>query len=252
MLGSYDYRLVVLSLLVVFLSCLITFSLSAKIYNSEPGVARLWRLGSALAIGTGIWSMHFIGMLAFSLPIAVGYAFDFTALSWLIAIAVSWLALQITSLRELTTRLLLVGSLFMGAGISAMHYVGLHAMHMSPPITYDTTLAVLSVLTAIAASMTAMHILFWLRIRRLESAFLSKILAAMIMAAAIAGVHYTGMAAARFAPNTLCSNAILTNPGLVALAMALGAISLMLTTYIASILDMHSVKQTLSRMSLQG
>src|SRR5664279_3593201 len=139
MLGSYDYRLVVLSLLVAFISYLVTFSLSAKVYRSASTIAKLWRVGGALAIGTGIWSMHFIVMLAFSLPIAVGYAFDFTALSWVIAIAVSWATLQIASLRELTTRLLLSGGLLMGAGISAMHYVGMSAMHMSPPIAYDTT-----------------------------------------------------------------------------------------------------------------
>jgi diguanylate cyclase (GGDEF)-like protein len=252
MVGSYDYRLVLLSLLVVFVSCLVTFSLSAKVYRSEPRIAKLWRIGGALAIGTGIWSMHFIGMLAFSLPIAVGYALDYTALSWLIAIAVSWFALQIASLRELTTHILLVGSLFMGAGISGVYYISMYAMHLSPPIIYDPLLVMLSVLTAIAASMAAIHILFRLRVQRFESAFLPKILAAMMMSAALAGVHYTGMAAARFAPNTFCSNAVVTNPSLLALVIALGATGLMLSTFIISILDTRSIRNSLSRdMSLQ-
>lgn len=252
MLGSYDYRLVLLALLVIFVSCLATFSLSAKVYRSEPSISRAWRIAGALAIGTGIWSMHFISMLAFSLPIAVGYAFYCAALSWLLAVAASWLALQIASLRELTVRLLLLGGLLMGAGISGVHYVGMHAMHLSPPIAYDTTLVVLSVLTAIAASIATLHILFWLRLERFENALPAKILAAAAMSAAFAGVHYTGMAAARFAPDTYCSNAILTDPSLLALVVALGTISLMLTVYIASNLDIQSVKRTLSRMSLHG
>ncbi len=174
MLGSYDYRLVMLSLLVAFVSCLVTFSLTTKAYRSALKVARLWRLGSAVVIGTGIWSMHFIGMLAFSLPVPVGYALDITVVSWLIAIAVSWVAFQITNRRELTTPLLFLGGVLMGMGISGMHYMGMYSMGMSPAITYDTSLVVLTLLTATAASMAALYILFWLRIERFESTRLTK------------------------------------------------------------------------------
>ncbi len=247
MTGSYDYRLVLLSLLVIFFSCLVTFSFTAKIYHSESRATRLWQIGGALVIGTGIWSMHFIGMLAFSLPIAVGYALDYTALSWLIAIAVSWLALQIASLRELTTRILLAGSLFMGAGISGVHYIGMYAMQLSPPIIYNQLLVMLSLLTAIAASMTAIHILFRLQVRRFESTFLPKISAAVMLSATLAGVHYTVMAAAWFAPNTFCSNATVTNPSLLALVIALGVTGLILVTFIISILDTRSIKNSLCR-----
>jgi diguanylate cyclase (GGDEF)-like protein len=207
------------------------------VYRSEPRAAELWLLGGAVAMGSGIWSMHFVGMLAFSLPIPLGYAFDYTALSWLIAVATSWLALKIANQPELTKRLLITGGLFMGAGISGMHYTGMYAMQMSPPITYNPTLLSLSILIAVAASIAALLILFWLRTQHIEQALMSKILAAAVMSVAITGMHYTGMAAAEFAPNSICGAATAAQPGLLAVTIALGVTSLMLATFIVSVLD---------------
>ena len=237
MVGSYDYRLVLLSLLVAFISSLAAFSLAAKVYRSEPRAAELWLLGGAVAMGSGIWSMHFVGMLAFSLPIPLGYAFGYTALSWLIAVATSWLALKIANQPELPKRLLITGGLFMGAGISGMHYTGMYAMQMSPPITYNPTLLSLSVVIAVAASIAALRILFWLRTQHIEQALMSKVLAAAAMSVAITGMHYTGMAAAEFAPNSICGAATAAQPGLLAITIALGVTSLMLATFIVSVLD---------------
>ena len=237
MLGSYDYRLVLLSLLVAFISSLAAFSLSAKVYRSEPRAAELWLLSGAVAMGSGIWSMHFVGMLAFSLPIRLGYAFDYTALSWLIAVATSWLALKIAQQPELTRQLLTIGSLFMGAGISGMHYTGMYAMHMSPPITYSQTLLSLSILIAVAASIATLLILFRLRTQHIKQAWMSKIVAAAVMSVAITGMHYTAMAAAEFSPDSICGAAAVAQPELLAVTIALGVVSLLLATIIVSVLD---------------
>lgn len=246
MVGSYDYLLVLLSLLVAFISSLAAFSLAAKVYRSEPGAAELWLLGGAVAMGSGIWSMHFVGMLAFSLPIPLGYAFDYTALSWLIAVATSWLALKIANQPELTQRMLITGGLFMGAGISGMHYTGMYALQMSPPITYNPTLLSLSILIAVAASITALLILFWLRTQHIEQALMPKILAAAVMSVAITGMHYTGMAAAEFAPDSICGAATAAQPGLLAVTIALGITSLILATFIACVLDARLEDQATS------
>lgn len=251
MVGSYDYRLVLLSLLVVFFSCLIAFNVSAKTYRNEPRIAGLWKAGGALAVGTGIWAMHFIGMLAFTLPMTVGYAMDLVAFSWLIAIAVAWLILHIASLRELTISLLLVGGMLMGAGISGMPYVGMYAMHILPPIAYDLPLLGLSILAAVAASMAVLHILFWLRTQRFGHAYLIKPLAAIAVSGALAGVQYIMMSAARFAADASSGNPGITNPNLLALVIALGAIGLILVTFIISMLDARSAKPLSSMMSLQ-
>jgi diguanylate cyclase len=251
MVGSHDYRLVLLSLLVIFISCLLTFNLSAKVYRSEPKIAGLWELGGSIAIGTGLWAMQFIGMLALKLPMAAGYALELVAFSWLVAVAVAWLLLHITSLRDLKLSLLLVGSLLMGAGISGMHYIGLYAMHISPPIIYDPLLVGLSVLTAIASSMAALHILFWLRMQRFKHPAIARTLAALVMSAAIAGVHYTAVAAVTFQAAAASGNPPITNPSLVALVIALGTIGLLLVIFIISLLDARSAKPLSSMMSLQ-
>ena len=114
-------------------------------------------------MGIGIWSMHFIGMLAFSLPIPLGYDLPLTLLSLLIAVLVSGFALWLVSQPEQPWWQLLCGALTMGAGISSMHYMGMHAMRMLPGIDYDPGLFYLSLAIAVAASGAALWIAFRLR-----------------------------------------------------------------------------------------
>ena len=251
MVGSYNYGLVLLSLLVAFLASLAAFTLSAKVYRSEAQTARLWLIGGAVAMGSGIWSMHFVGMLAFSLPIPIGYSFEETALSWLIAVVISGLALKIANQPVLTTRLLVAGGCIMGAGICGMHYTGMFAMQMTPPIAYNPILVALSILIAIAASMGALLILFWLRARRVEQAWKAKALAAAVMAFAITGMHYTGMAAAEFAPNSVCGAVAAAQPGLLAMTIAFGVFSLILATFLVSMLDARMESRATSIVSLK-
>jgi PAS domain S-box-containing protein len=162
-----------------------------------------WIVGGAFSMGTGIWSMHFIGMLAFHLPIQVAYDLPLTATSWLIAVIVSGFALHRFHLNDTTVRGIAVPGVFIGIGISAMHYTGMAAMRMSPDIDYDPLLFLASVLIAIVASMTALGIAFSLPDGQRGKRW-HKIAAASVMGAAIVGMHYTGMAAAHFAPNAVC------------------------------------------------
>ncbi|MGH8566260.1 MAG: MHYT domain-containing protein [Gammaproteobacteria bacterium] len=155
-------------------------------------------------MGTGIWSMHFIGMLAFDLPIAVLYDLKLTTLSWAIAVLVSGFALHIFRRGVVGVRGLVLPGLLMGLGISGMHYTGMAAMQMSPGIHYDPLLFVLSVLIAIVASMVALWIAFNLGKARPDLLGVSKVGAALVMGSAIVGMHYTAMAAANFEPNSVC------------------------------------------------
>jgi len=239
MVGSYDYRLVALSVIVAFIASLAAFMLVARVFRSDAKTAQKWLLIGGTTMGTGIWSMHFIGMLAFTLPIPMGFAFDYTALSWWIAAAVSWLALKLTSQYNLSGKILVIGGLVMGGGIAAMHYTGMLAMHMTPPITYDSGLFAASIFIAVGASIAALRILFSLRTQHIEHTSLSKILAALVMAAAITGMHYTGMAAAEFPPNTVCTAAFNYHPTMLAIIIALGTVGLIMATFIAAIVGTH-------------
>jgi NO-binding membrane sensor protein with MHYT domain/nitrogen-specific signal transduction histidine kinase len=203
--GTYSLWLVALSYGVAVIASFVALDMATRVSaskNSTTGL--LWLVAGATAMGAGIWSMHFVGMLAFRLPIAVSYDIPITLLSLLFAIAASGFALYVLSSGEIAARRLLSSGVVMGAGIVAMHYTGMAAMEVSPPIRYDPLLVAASVLIAIAASIAALWISARLRRETITSAFWRKAGSALVMAVAIAGMHYTGMAAAFFEPTTIC------------------------------------------------
>lgn len=153
-------------------------------------------------MGFGIWSMHYIGMLAFNLPVPVLYDWPTVLLSLIAAIAASGVALFVTSRSHMTWSRAIVGSVFMGSGISAMHYTGMAAMRLSAMCAYDPLLVTLSVILAIAISLVALWLTFQFRGDVPRSLWL-KSGTAIIMGSAIPVMHYTGMAAARFTPSAL-------------------------------------------------
>ena len=163
MTATYNYWLVFVSVLVAILASYTALDLATRITASHGRAARVWLVGGAFSMGVGIWSMHFVGMLAFHLPIPMGYDVPVTLLSLLIAIVVSGFALFIVSRDTLSARNLIVGGILMGLGICAMHYTGMAAMETYPPITYDPMLFSASVAIAIAASFAALWIAFTLR-----------------------------------------------------------------------------------------
>jgi diguanylate cyclase (GGDEF)-like protein len=157
-------------------------------------------------MGIGIWSMHFIGMLAFRLPIPMAYEPKVTIASLLIAIGVAAFALYVVSRNALgAPRLALAGSV-MGLGIAAMHYLGMAALEIAPGIRYNVFAVLVSLAIAITGSCVALWLAFALRSETVSSVLLKRIGSAMAMGLAIAGMHYSGMAAAHFSPDTICTN----------------------------------------------
>jgi diguanylate cyclase (GGDEF)-like protein len=196
-------------------------------------------------MGTGIWSMHFIGMLAFLLPIQIAYDIPITLGSLLIAAIVSGFALYTISHGRLSMRRLLGAGVLMGIGIAGMHYTGMAAIQVTPAIRYDPPLFATSVLIAIAASMAALWIAFQLRTETILSAFWKKAGSAVVMGIAITGMHYTGMASAVFAPNTVSSVGAQDIDN-VWLASAIGVFTFMFlaTTLLVSVFDAHLANRT--------
>jgi diguanylate cyclase len=154
-------------------------------------------------MGIGIWSMHFVGMMAFSVPIQLRYDFTLTLLSLAAAIATSGFALKIASSAELGYARHIVCSLVMGLGIVAMHYTGMSAIPIVPAISYDPLLLAASVMIAVLASFAALWLAFKLRAATFRYLTAAHVGAALIMGLAIAGMHYTGMAAADFRPGAI-------------------------------------------------
>lgn len=201
--GSYSSSLVLISLCVAILASYTALDLAGRIATAKGRAVYLWMGGGALAMGIGIWSMHFIGMLAFELPIELGYDLGLTALSLLIAVLSAGFALWLVSQPRLSCPQVGLGALFMGTGIACMHYTGMAALQMLPGIDYDPTLFGASLAIAVGASAAALWIAFRLRrqtpyVRQIRGA------AAVLMGVAIVGMHYTGMAAANFPEGSYC------------------------------------------------
>jgi diguanylate cyclase (GGDEF)-like protein len=203
MLATYDIPLVVVSFLVAILASYTALKMTERISFSPRHTARLWLFGGAIAMGIGIWAMHFVGMLAYRLPIDVGYDEPLTILSLLIGIGVSGFALWSVSGAELPLGRLLNGALWMGIGIASMHYTGMSAMSMSPGIEYDTFWFCVSIAIAFLASLLALWLAFRLR-KNTPHVKLVRFLASVVMGLGIAGMHYAGMKAANIAEGSIC------------------------------------------------
>ncbi|MGB6984651.1 MAG: EAL domain-containing protein [Candidatus Aquilonibacter sp.] len=204
MQSVYNGWLVALSIGVAILASYTALDLAGRIAIAVPRRRVIWLAGGALTMGVGIWSMHFIGMLAFALPIPLGYDVSITALSLVIAIAVSFFALSVATQPTLGWKRLVVGGVLMGAGIAGMHYTGMAAMRMTPSIDYQPSLFALSIVIAMVASIAALWIAYSLRDEASRHIFIKRGAAATVMGLAITGMHYTGMVAAQFRPGSIC------------------------------------------------
>lgn len=248
--GIYLTPLVVVSILVAILASYTALNMAARVAQAGPRAARWWVAGGALAMGTGIWSMHFIGMLAFRLPIALGYDLGITLISWLLAVVVSALALAQLGSRHLGWRRLAASALLFGIGINAMHYVGMLALRVEPGIRWDRGLVAASIIIAISAAFLALWIAFVLR-QEGERAWLARAAAAVVMGLAIVGMHYTGMAAAKFPTGSVCmaaQNGLSLNALAVTIAVATFAVLAiaLLTAVFEARLDAHAQMIALS------
>ncbi|MDC6641657.1 hypothetical protein OEZ79_26190, partial [Leclercia adecarboxylata] len=154
--------------------------MAGRLATTRGRVARWWLAGGAGAMGLGIWSMHFIGMLAFHLPIPVGYDLAITLYSLAVSVGASAYALWLVSRAELPWSRLCAGAVLMGLGIAAMHYLGMAALEMQPGIDYDPLWFAASILIAIGAAGAALWIAFRLRLEQ-RRPFVLRGLASLVM-----------------------------------------------------------------------
>ncbi|MFZ3244781.1 MAG: MHYT domain-containing protein [Candidatus Acidiferrales bacterium] len=202
MVGSYNYRLVALSVLIATFASYAALDLAGRVTAARGGARVLWLSSGATAMGIGIWAMHYVGMLAFHLPVPVEYDWPTVLVSLLAAIFASAVALFVVSREKMGVSRAVVGSLFMGSGIAGMHYIGMAAMRLPAMCHYSRVIVTISVVLAIVISFVAMWMAFHFR-EETKSGGWRKALSAVVMGAAIPVMHYTGMAAASFTPSRL-------------------------------------------------
>jgi len=197
LIGSYNYALVALSVLIAMFASYAALDLAGRVTAAGGWTRAVWLLGGAGGMGTGIWSMHYIGMLAFILPIPVAYHWPTVLLSLFAAILASVIALYVVSRQKMGALRALAGSVLMGTGIASMHYIGMAAMRLPATCQFNSFLVVLSVAFAVLISLVALWITFHFRDEKLGMGW-EKLAGAVVMGAAIPVMHYVGMAAASF------------------------------------------------------
>ncbi|MGH8298806.1 MAG: MHYT domain-containing protein [Steroidobacteraceae bacterium] len=237
--ATYNPWLVALSVVVAILVSYTALRLAGRVGGAERRAARLWLLGGAVSMGVGIWSMHFIGMLAFSVPIQLRYNVLTTLASLIIAIFTSGFALSISSHRDLSLPRLATGSILMGAGICAMHYTGMAAIQIMPVIRYNPLLVAASIAIAVTASFVALWLFFRLRSGQSTLMRLARGGAAVVMGFAIAGMHYTAMAAAMLAPGSYCYGGAAVANSWLAVMIGMIAMGVLAITLITTVYDAH-------------
>jgi diguanylate cyclase (GGDEF)-like protein len=233
--SNYNDVLVLFSFIVAILASYTALDMAGRVATTHKKAARWWLVGGSFAMGLGVWSMHFIGMLAFSLPITLAYDPLITGISLLIAIASSIFALHFVCQPHLPWRKLIMGSCVMGIGIAAMHYTGMAALRVSPGIIYSPHWVLLSVVIAVIASATALWLAFRLRSQQ-SNVKIPRVLAALIMGVAIIGMHYTGMAAANFPHGSHTMHAGV-NTNWLAIVVIIITLAVLAITLTVSVLD---------------
>jgi diguanylate cyclase (GGDEF)-like protein/PAS domain S-box-containing protein len=212
---SNSLTLEAMSILVAVFASFTALSLSSRITAAEPSARRWWIVAAAMALGGGIWAMHFVGMLSMSIP--ADYAVYLTLVSVVLPILVSGIGLHVVSRFPGSWAALGLGGLLVGSGVVVMHYTGMAAMEMPGVVVrYDWRLVVASIGIAIGAATAALWLAF--RTHRLWQ----RLTAALIMGGAISGMHYTAMAGANFAMDHQAGSAL--NPSFPKAILALAVI----------------------------
>ena len=229
--GSYDPWLVLLSLVIAMFTSGMALQVAGMARLSRGALHRQTALlTGSLALGGGVWAMHFIGMLAFEVCAPVHYAPGLTLLSLLPSLGASWVALQLLARHQVTPMQLVGSGVLVGAGIGAMHYSGMAAMRMAPLLRYDPWWFALSILVAVVLAILALWVRFGLR-GKLSSGK-AIMVSGVVMGLAISGMHYTGMAAARFVGVADPAAQGDTGPFL---ALAVALITVSLTIFVAGV-----------------
>src|SRR5882724_1469151 len=190
--GTHDPYLVVLSILVAAFASYTALDLSGHVGGARGFARRVWLVAAAITMGGGIWSMHFVAMLAFIMPTPMSYDIGLTTLSLVVAMFVTGGGFYFISRHSGSPLRLVLSGIFMGLGIAAMHYTGMAAMREHVELSYDRIFVALSLVIAIGASTSAL----WLAFRNTDLG--QRLIAAAVMGLAISGMHYTAMGAAIF------------------------------------------------------
>ena len=226
---EHDPRMVALSFLIAFVGGYGALEMIDRARGAQPRAAKSWQVGASVTLGAGIWATHFVGILAIQAPLPLELAPLTTFVSLALVVTACAVGVQLGFVSQPTWKHVAAGGAIIGVGIIAMHYVGMAAMEMAGPIAYRPGPWLLSAFIAVVAATTALLVAHRLR-RKWQ-----RIIAALVLAGGICGMHYTGMygavglfqddksIAATFSRELLASTVAGTTGALIVLALLLVA-----------------------------
>lgn len=202
MIGSYNYTLVALSYIMACAASYVALDIASNLYNTKHHrISKLvWLCGGSFAMGSGIWSMHFVGMLAYHSSMPIHYDFLITAISMAIAIFLSFFSIYFISKKSKSYTKICIAGILLGICIASMHYTGMAAMKMQCEIKYIPSIFIFSIIIAIGAAIAGLFLIDYASKQTSHKAIVAKIISAFIIGLAICGMHYTGMEATVFIP----------------------------------------------------
>tara|TARA_B100000315_G_scaffold260365_1_gene321172 strand:- start:2029 stop:4026 length:1998 start_codon:yes stop_codon:yes gene_type:complete len=255
--GTYNLFLVTLSVVIACLAAYAALGLSGRIQAAErTNEKRIWLAAGAMAMGIGVWAMHFVGMLAFKLPVAIAYDVGITMLSMVPAVVAGGITLYVISRASVGRKQVFVGGVLMGSGVGTMHYIGMAAMRTAAVMRYHFGLFVLSIAVAIVLATVALYI-NWRATNGItqDRNYGTKFGAALVLGVSVAAMHYTGMAAAYFFPGSMPGDGgFMLEPVLLSVLISVAVILILALAIFVVVVDRrlkaaaHSVRLTRTRM----
>lgn len=252
--GNWNSLLIFLSVLIAIYSSVIALQVAGQARKlSRKSHSEIMIIAGSVALGGGVWAMHFLGMLAFNLSTAVEYSAALTLFSMTPSVAASWVALKLSNRSHITPLQLVAGGVLMGSGIGLMHYTGMAAMQMQPMLLYDPVMFVVSILVAVSLAMLSLWIRFGItRFARFDlSEMQLNLVSGTVMGVAISGMHYTGMGAARFLmlPDMLSTAPV--NATSLGLALGVAVMTITISSLVLSINLLYKHKEV-SRQAIKS
>ena len=232
---NYNLKLTVLSILVGYFAVLLTFSLVSRLYTSEARSKKPLLAFSTLMVGSSLWVIHFLDVLAFPLIQSNGFILGFVVLSWLSALFVAYNVLDISSKKTLPLMTLVTSGVLAGVSSCAIFYFSMTSMQIQPAVTFSPMISAVSALVSIVVAILAIMMMFWLKNYAGEFPNLTKSIFAIMMSLSITGVHLTYNAAIEIPLNAVSNADIYFDTNLLGATIALGFICLLLVTFVIAI-----------------
>jgi diguanylate cyclase (GGDEF)-like protein len=234
--GHFDPGLVGLSVAIAVVAAYAALDFARRGGQTDAWRRRAWLAGGGVTMGSGIWAMHFVGMLSFKMPMPVSYQPTLVALSLLLAVAGASISLAVVTRAHVSRNALLIAAAFMGFAVAAMHYLGMDSMRMAATIHWKVPLVALSVLIAFGASLFALSLVARINAGARRLRFGQSLLAALLLGVGVSGLHYTAMTASTFyAAHGAMSTTGLSTSSLTTVLAVAGAVVLVVLLGVASV-----------------